>query len=219
MYQPPDPQMTGSLPTNGNHGTGKIPQFQGSSPSQPSGRLILSQTTNRIPVVIPAEKKKQQTLGPELMASPVLPNLGRSHKFRKKDRRLAWYIISGVGILSVVLGLAFTVPLNAGQSNSTLAQGISRLVKQVGDGNMTSGGGGGSQSAQTLHQQATQSATANCSNDPSGQALPVGNLPGWHQVFTDNFSTNVALGHFPNAVSNKWSAYQDGWKDTSGNGE
>jgi hypothetical protein len=23
--------------------------------------------------------------------------------------------------------------------------------------------------------------------DPSGQAMPVGNLPGWHQIFADNF--------------------------------
>jgi len=36
---------------------------------------------------------------------------------------------------------------------------------------------------------------------PSGQAMPVGNLPGWTQIFTDDFTTNVPLGSFPEAVS------------------
>jgi hypothetical protein len=54
--------------------------------------------------------------------------------------------------------------------------------------------------------------------DPSGQAMPVGNLPGWTQVFSDDFTENVPVGSFPGAVSGKWSAYPDGWKDTSGNG-
>ena len=54
--------------------------------------------------------------------------------------------------------------------------------------------------------------------DPSGQAMPVGNLPGWTQVFADNFTENVPVGSFPAAVSGKWTAYPDGWPDTSGNG-
>lgn len=53
---------------------------------------------------------------------------------------------------------------------------------------------------------------------PSGQAMPVGDLPGWKQVFTDDFTTDVPLGSFPSSVSAKWSAYPDGWKDTSKNG-
>src|SRR5690348_14870075 len=54
--------------------------------------------------------------------------------------------------------------------------------------------------------------------DPSGQAMPVGNLPGWTQAFTDNFTENVPVGSFPAAVSGKWTAYPYPWKDTSGNG-
>lgn len=54
--------------------------------------------------------------------------------------------------------------------------------------------------------------------DPSGEVLPVGDLPGWKQVFTDDFSTDVPLGRFPAAVSAKWDAYPDGWKDTSDHG-
>ncbi len=44
----------------------------------------------------------------------------------------------------------------------------------------------------------------------------MGDIQGWHQVFADDFTTNVPLGSFPAAVSSKWSAYPDGWKDTSG---
>lgn len=72
-------------------------------------------------------------------------------------------------------------------------------------------------------------------NSPSGQPMPVGDLPGWHQVFTDDFTTNVPVGGFsgcqatnniltsscsglPPAVGAKWFAYPDGWTDTSGIG-
>lgn len=76
--------------------------------------------------------------------------------------------------------------------------------------------------------------------DPSGEAMPVGNLPGWNQVFADNFAgDNVPVGSFsgcswPNGanlmtinctglapypgVEAKWFAYPDGWKDTTGAG-
>jgi len=32
--------------------------------------------------------------------------------------------------------------------------------------------------------------------DPSGQPMPVGDLPGWHQTFADDFTTDVPLGGF-----------------------
>ena len=53
--------------------------------------------------------------------------------------------------------------------------------------------------------------------DPSGQSMPVGDLPGWHQIFTDNFATSLPLGGFPSAVASKWTAYS-GFPDTSGHG-
>ncbi len=57
-------------------------------------------------------------------------------------------------------------------------------------------------------------------HDPSGQPMPVGDLPGWRQVFTDNFATDVPVGSFPGSVyGSKWSAYLDGWTDTSGRGQ
>ncbi len=59
---------------------------------------------------------------------------------------------------------------------------------------------------------------ASACTSPSGQAMPVGDLTGWHQVFTDDFTVDVPVGSFPAAVSSKWTAYLDGWKDTSKNG-
>jgi len=53
---------------------------------------------------------------------------------------------------------------------------------------------------------------------PSGEPMPVGDLPGWRQVFTDDFTTPVPPGSFPAMVSAKWRAYTDGTPDTSGNG-
>jgi hypothetical protein len=49
---------------------------------------------------------------------------------------------------------------------------------------------------------------------PSGKPMPVGDLPGWRQIFTDDFTTNVPLGQFPAAVSRKWTAYAYPWKGT-----
>ncbi len=52
---------------------------------------------------------------------------------------------------------------------------------------------------------------------PSGQQMPVGDLPGWHQTFKDDFTTPVAKGSFPGAYAGKWQSY-NGFKDSSGNG-
>lgn len=49
---------------------------------------------------------------------------------------------------------------------------------------------------------------------PSGEAMPVGDLAGWHQIFTDDFTQNVALGQFPAAVAAKWWAYPWPWTGT-----
>jgi hypothetical protein len=54
---------------------------------------------------------------------------------------------------------------------------------------------------------------------PSGVAMPAGDIPGWKQVFSDDFTTNVPVGSFPGTVYGpKWGAYPDGWKDTTGKG-
>jgi beta-glucanase (GH16 family) len=69
--------------------------------------------------------------------------------------------------------------------------------------------------------------------------MPVGDVTGWHQVFADNFANeSVPVGAFSGCAGSglpliqrtcsglsaypspyqKWWAYGDGWKDTSGNG-
>jgi Glycosyl hydrolases family 16 len=60
-------------------------------------------------------------------------------------------------------------------------------------------------------------ATKQAKSDPSGSAMPRGDLPGWKQVFTDDFTTNVPLGSFPGAVSSDWGGY-DQARDTSRKG-
>ncbi|WP_203834318.1 glycoside hydrolase family 16 protein [Winogradskya humida] len=62
----------------------------------------------------------------------------------------------------------------------------------------------------------TPSATA--THSPSGQPMPVGDVPGWRQIFKDDFTSDVPLGQFPAAQPWKWSAYDEGWRDTSRNG-
>jgi len=51
---------------------------------------------------------------------------------------------------------------------------------------------------------------------PSGQAMPVGDLDGWRQNFTDDFTTDAPLGTFQTKYASKWHFYLDGWKDTAG---
>ncbi len=52
----------------------------------------------------------------------------------------------------------------------------------------------------------------------SGTCMPKGDIAGWKQIFSDDFTTDVPTGNFPKAVASKWFAYPDGWKDTSGKG-
>jgi len=70
-------------------------------------------------------------------------------------------------------------------------------------------------------------------SDPSGQPVPIGNLPGWKQVFYDDFQNeSVLAGQFSgcstsafnctglsSAMQAKWWDYPDGWLDTAGNCE
>ncbi len=64
----------------------------------------------------------------------------------------------------------------------------------------------------------TTSSTTTTTTTPSGNPVPIADLPGWRHIFADDFTTDVPLGSFPDAVRDKWWAYPDGWKDTSKNG-
>lgn len=51
----------------------------------------------------------------------------------------------------------------------------------------------------------------------STSSMPVGNLPGWTQIFADNFSASTGQGTFPGPYKAKWTAYH-GFYDTAGHG-
>ncbi len=50
-----------------------------------------------------------------------------------------------------------------------------------------------------------------------GEAMPVGDLPHFKQVFTDDFNTDLARGSFPGGYESKWASYT-GFADTLGGG-
>ncbi|MEO5842931.1 MAG: hypothetical protein ABIQ73_11650, partial [Acidimicrobiales bacterium] len=49
--------------------------------------------------------------------------------------------------------------------------------------------------------------------------MPVGDLPGWKQVFTDDFTSNASIGAFDSVYGARWGSYDDGWKDTAAKAE
>jgi hypothetical protein len=51
-----------------------------------------------------------------------------------------------------------------------------------------------------------------------GARAPRADMPGWRQLFVDDFDVNVPLGSFPSAVSSTWGAYRYPSKDTSTHG-
>lgn len=52
----------------------------------------------------------------------------------------------------------------------------------------------------------------------ASDALPVGDLPGWHQILAEDFNTSFAQGGFSSSVyADRFNTY-DGMKDTSGHG-
>lgn len=53
--------------------------------------------------------------------------------------------------------------------------------------------------------------------DDSPATMPVGDLPGWKQTFTENFLTDQKPGAFPGVYARQWMSY-DGFADTFGHG-
>ena len=50
-----------------------------------------------------------------------------------------------------------------------------------------------------------------------GQAVPIGDIPGWHQIFTEDFNAAVPVNNFPNGgYGNQFKVYPDGTADTAG---
>lgn len=119
---PSDLHRTRSLPSNGNAWPATLPQ----TPDIPrSGPLVLSQTSVRLPTVIPPDPKRQRSRPLERPES------------RRPRKRFAWTAVIVVGILSLVLGFTFTVPLSTSQQKPvTLAQGINNLITTGQFGNV-----------------------------------------------------------------------------------
>lgn len=53
---------------------------------------------------------------------------------------------------------------------------------------------------------------------PSGVSMPAGNLPGWRQVFAEDFTSRVPRGGFPGPYASRWMSYH-GFSDTRGGGD
>jgi hypothetical protein len=49
-------------------------------------------------------------------------------------------------------------------------------------------------------------------------SMPIGDLDGWRQIFTEDFTTPAPLGKFTSAYGARWDAYPSPWTDTSGRG-
>ena len=55
-------------------------------------------------------------------------------------------------------------------------------------------------------------------NGNDTDAMPVGDLEGWRQIFTEDFTTPAPLGQFVKVYGNRWIAYPSPWRDTSKRG-
>ena len=57
------------------------------------------------------------------------------------------------------------------------------------------------------------------SSSSVGRDAPSGDLPGWRLTFREDFTSgDVPLGSWPAQYGDRWSAYPEPWRDTSGNG-
>lgn len=53
---------------------------------------------------------------------------------------------------------------------------------------------------------------------PSGEQMPTGDYPDFQLVQAEDFLTPIAIGQWPGPYATGWTAYQDGWPDTAGQG-
>lgn len=84
----------------------------------------------------------------------------------------------------------------------------------------SSAGAGGSAGAEADGQSGGGGQSGSGGGNPSGEPMPDADLPGWELIFNDDFLIDVPRGSFPGAAyASGWSAYPEGWNDTSGNGD
>lgn len=91
--------------------------------------------------------------------------------------------------------------------NPPTAPGRSKIVVDVGDGN----DGRGNCTVTFVEPGGDDSY-------PRTSSMPTTDLPGWKQIFTDDFTTDAARGSWSSVYANTWKAYPEPWKDTSKHG-
>lgn len=129
-----------------------------------------------------------------------------------RRRRLIGPLVIGASALSVAVAVA--VLASAGPGGPSPSAGPAGSVAAAATvPTATISGPPATMMASPTPQPAPSSATV------SSEALPVGDLPGWQQVFVDDFATPVPAGAFPAAVATAWFAYPPSWRDTSGRGQ
>lgn len=142
----------------------------------------------------------------------------------KVRRRVVGSVLVPVLVLVVIAWGAVSLA-----SNGALAPGPSARVGGSGNATQSSQSTGRASLAASPSTETTAPATpadvdptsalsTHTSSSPSGESMPLGNLPGWKQVFSDDFTEGaVPLGSFPGSYGAKWSAnYFDGTPDTAG---
>jgi Glycosyl hydrolases family 16 len=145
----------------------------------------------------------------------------------------AGLLIAGASLLSACGTPAVTADKIQQATSSSSASGPGSLT-QVGSAAIVSMSpsptGSALRKAAARRAPSASASTNSASPNPSGQTVPVGNLPGWTQVFYDDFQgESVSTGQFsgcsssdntcsnlPASTQAKWWDYPDGWADTSG---
>lgn len=90
--------------------------------------------------------------------------------------------------------------------NPPTAPGKARIVVRLGDGNDGYG------NCSVTFVQPVGASTSPVSS------MPVGDLPGWHQIFADDFTADAPLGSWLTTYGGRWRAYPEPWRDTSKRG-
>jgi hypothetical protein len=132
--------------------------------------------------------------------------MGISHKFKVNSiatRSLGIGIITGLllGILALATSQAATISVASEAETGTIAgQAASKADTNASAGTSVVFGTGPDESI------------------PTGDIVSNGHT--WSQTFADDFASDTAVGSFPGSVySAKWSVYDEGWPDTSRNGQ
>lgn len=175
---------------------------------------------------------------------PQVPGTAGAPRRRRGQRRRPWAATVGTGLaVAVAGGLLHTALTWHGGTPATTSAGTGAAAAGSTDTSSdaaSAGSTGASSASATAGSTAQGGASGTDSSDavdaggssvgtPTGTAgtaaalaaaapLPVGDLPGWRQVFSDDFTSDVPEGGWArSAYADRWLAY-DGFPDTHGVG-